>query len=121
MREVLVAAALVAAGVMTLGTHWQGVEMQPGVWRDGVSSTQVVVFAGLLVVTGCLAAPHVRSWPRRLIVLLPLLAWLGWQLRHGTLWPIALALYGAGVVFCWLAGLFVGLGLGRWLRKPGAV
>lgn len=112
MREALVALGLVALGVVTLGTAWHGVEVQPGVWRDGVSPARWATFAILLVVVGAGVATRLGSWPRRVLVLVPLLAWVLWQLRAGTLWPIAFGVYGTGIVFCWL----IGVGAGRWLQ-----
>jgi hypothetical protein len=113
MREVFVAAGLVAVAVITLGTRWQGVEIEPGIWRDSVSPARWALLASVLVLAGGAAAPALPTWPRRLRVLVPLLAWILWQLRHGTLWPVAFAVYATGIVVSWLAGVLVGLACAR--------
>ena len=103
-RAVGLALGILALAVTTLGTDWTGVEAAPGVWRDRVTPMQWVVFGVLLVVLGVVSGRWVPQWGRRVAVLVPVLAWVAWQLRHGTLWPIALAIYGSGIVLCWLGG-----------------
>jgi hypothetical protein len=104
MREAALAAVLVVLAVLTLGTDWTGVEVAPGVWRDRVTLTHWSFFYGAVALVGVATGRWVLTWPRRLIVLGPVLAWITWQLRLGTLWPIALSLYGTGTVLSWLMG-----------------
>lgn len=111
MREAALAAAVVALAIVTLGTDWTGVEVAPGVWRDRVTLTRWAYFYGTLALVGLATGRWLPSWPRRIVVLVPVLAWMTWQLRAGTLWPIALALYGTGTVLSWLFGCAVAVGL----------
>lgn len=107
MREAVLAAAIVGLAVLTLGTDWTGVEVAPGVWRDRVTLTRWGFFYGSVGLLGLAAGRWVHTWPRRIGVLVPVLAWMTWQLQVGTLWPIALALYGTGTVLSWLIGCAV--------------
>lgn len=107
MREAALAAAVVALAVVTLGTDWTGVEVAPGVWRDRVTLTRWASFYGAIALLGLATGRWLPTWPRRLVVLGPVLAWMTWQLRAGTLWPVALALYGTGTVLAWLLGCVV--------------
>lgn len=104
MREMGLAAGIVALGVITLGTDWTGVEVSPGVWRDRVTPARWLLFGGVLVMLGIVSGRWVPMWGRRVAILMPVLLWVAWQLQAGTLWPIALAVYGTVIVVCWLAG-----------------
>lgn len=104
MREAAVAVGIVVLAVVTLGTEWSGVEVSPGEWRDRVSLLQWGLFGALLFGVGLLAGRWVPTWRHRVAVVIPTLLWLAWQLRTGTLWPIALTLYGGWTAACWLAG-----------------
>lgn len=107
IKPLVVAAGLLALGVAILGVDWSGVEVEPGVWRDGVSPGRWVLFGAVLFVVGVVVWTVSDPWWQRLLVLVPLLAWYTWQLRHGSIWPIALAIYGGATVTLWLAGSLV--------------
>lgn len=107
MRGAGLAAGFVVLAIVLLGTQWDGVEVSPGVWRDRVSLARWAVFDGVLFVIGAAACRSVPRWTARAAVLLPVLLWLAWQLRAGTLWPLALAIYGTAVVVSWFAGCLV--------------
>lgn len=104
MRAVGLALGILALAVITLGTDWTGVEVSPGVWRDRVTPARWAFFGGLLVLLGIVSGRWVPLWGQRVAILVPVLAWVAWQLQAGTLWPIALAIYGLGIVACWLTG-----------------
>ncbi len=107
MREAALAAGIVVLAVLTLGTDWTGVEVAPGVWRDRVPLARWAWFYGAIVLLGLATGRWLPTWPRRIAVPGPVLAWMAWQLSVGTLWPIALALYGTGTVVSWLIGCAV--------------
>lgn len=104
MREMGLAAGIVALAAITLGTDWTGVEVSPGVWRDRVTPARWLLFGAVLFMLGVVSGRWVPLWGRRVAILVPVLLWVAWQLQDGTLWPIALAVYGMGIVVCWLAG-----------------
>ena len=107
-RAMLLAAVLVVVGVVVLGTRWEGIEVAPGVWRDSVSLQQWGVLWASLGVLGAAGAAWLPSWGLRILVPLPLLAWIGWSLAGGTLLPIAFAIYAAPTLLAWGAGLLTG-------------
>ncbi len=116
------AAGLVALGIAVLGTRWDGIEVSPGVWRDSVGLGQWATLWGTLVIVGLAAAVWLLRWRTRLLVVLPLLVWIGWSLRGGTLLPIAFAIYAAPTVLAWCAGLLLGDGacmLARSVKRAG--
>jgi hypothetical protein len=101
----------VAAGVawllgrIVLGSRWDGVEVAPGVWRDGVGLWQWAMLWLLLAGLGLATARRLRGWAPRLLVLAPLLAWLAWSLREGNLGLIPVIIYGVPTVIAWCCGL----------------
>lgn len=104
IRDAGLAVGVVVLAIIVLGTDWTGIEVSDGVWRDRVSLRRWAVFYALLVLLGAWAGRWLPTWSRRVAVLVPVLAWLTWQLQVGTLWPIALALYGTGLVVSWVVG-----------------
>ena len=104
VRATGLALGILALGIITLGTDWTGVEVAPGVWRDRQGPGQWALFGALLALLGIVAGRWVPLWRQRAAVIVPLLAWMTWQLQVGTLWPFALAIYGGGSAACWLAG-----------------
>lgn len=94
-------------GRVVLGTQWGAVESAPGVWQDAISLRQWALLWALLAVLAVAVATVVPRWTHRLLALVPLLAWIGWSLRGGTLWPIALAIYGTPTVLAWCGGLLM--------------
>ncbi len=98
-----VAVGLVGLGMVVLGLDWTGVEVAPGVWRDRVSLLRWIVFGACLFVSGVAAAHLLPQWRERMAAVVPLLLWYGWQLRHGTIWPIALGIYGGATILLWVA------------------
>lgn len=94
-------------GRIVLGTRWSAVETTPGVWQDAITLQQWALLWALLGVLAAAVAAVVPRWEYRLLALAPLLAWIGWSLQGGTLWPIALAIYGAPTVLTWCGGLIV--------------
>lgn len=112
MREAMLAGGLVVLAVVTLGTDWRGVEIGPGEWRDRVTPLQWAWMLAATTLLGAVGGTLVRAWPRRIVIVVPVLVWLLWQLREGTLWPIAVALYGSALVVAWVVGVTVG----GWLR-----
>jgi hypothetical protein len=103
MKTLGISMTLLALGVLVLGTDWSGVEVAPGVWADRPSLTRWAWLGLGVCAVGVVAGPHLQTWPLRLGCLLPLLLWYAWQLRHGTLWPIALLVYGGATTLLWLA------------------
>ncbi|HTV02036.1 MAG TPA: hypothetical protein VMF13_15920 [Luteitalea sp.] len=119
-----VAATIWLFGLVMLGTRWQGVESAPGVWTDAVSLQRWVLFwAGLFVGAG-LVAPWMPRWRHRILALLPLLAWLAVELRHGSLAPVAWLVYATPTAGLWLLGLLAGDRIGgplaRSVKRSGA-
>ncbi len=96
-----------ALGVAILGTRWEGVEVSPGVWRDSVTLRQWAALWVALVLCAMTVAHRIPRWWPRLVVLVPLLAWIGWSLRGGTLTPLAFAIYATPTVLAWTVALAV--------------
>lgn len=94
-----------ALGRMVLGARWEGVQVAPGVWRDSVGLGQWVTLWVLLAVLGLGVARRLRPWRHRLLALVPLLAWIAWSLRAGTLGPIPLAVYAVPTLAAWCGAL----------------
>ena len=103
-----VAALLVVAGVTILGTRSEGIQVAPGVWRDAVSLRQWLALWLTVAALGGAAAWRVPAWRTRLAAVLPLLGWMGWVLRGGTLLPIAFVVYAVPTAAAWLGGLALG-------------
>jgi hypothetical protein len=101
------AAATWVLGRVVLGARWGGVQVAPGVWRDSVALWQWATLWVLLAVLGFAVASRVPRWPYRLAALVPLLAWIAWSLRGGTLGPIPLAIYGVPTLVAWCGALLV--------------
>ena len=95
-------------GVIVLGFDWQGHERAPGVWADGVSLTQWSACWVLLALLAAGSSRLLRGWVIRLLALLPLVAWIVWQLRNSTLGPIPMVIYVVPTIAAWCAGLIVG-------------
>ena len=119
-----VAAILWLFGLVVLGTQWRGVESPPGVWNDAVSLQRwVLLWAGLFIGAG-LVAPWMPRWPHRVLALVPVLAWLAVELRHGSLAPLAWLIYAAPTAGVWLLGALVGdrirNPLARGVKRKGA-
>ena len=108
LRDALIALALVLMAVIVLGTEWRGVEVAAEVWRDRPSLTRWAVFYALVALLGAWAGRWLPTWTRRVAVLVPVLIWLTWQLQGGTLWPVALAIYGIGLALSWAVGCLLG-------------
>jgi hypothetical protein len=107
------AVVVLAAGVGLLGTRWEGIEVAPGVWRDSVSLTQWAMLWVLLAIVALVAARRVPRWLQRLLVLMPLLAWIAWSLGGGTLTPLAFVIYAVPTLVVWCGGLALGDALRR--------
>lgn len=93
------------SGLLVLGTRWEGIEVSPGVWRDAISLRQWAVLWVVLAVLGTAVAARLPRWPQRALALLPLLCWIAWSLRTGTLGPVAMVIYGLPTVIAWCGGL----------------
>jgi len=104
-------------GVVVLGLDWQGHEISPGVWIDGVSLTQWSVCWALLALLAIGTSRLLKGWAARLLALVPLLAWIVWQLRSSTLGPIPMIVYGVPTVLFWCGGLLVGRTARRLLAR----
>lgn len=111
VRDAGLAVIVVVLAIIVLGTDWSGIEVAEGVWRDRVSLTRWAVFYALLALLGAWAGRWLPTWARRIAVLVPVLAWLTWMLQAGTLWPVALAMYGSGLVISWVVGCLLSGGL----------
>ncbi|AMY10453.1 hypothetical protein LuPra_03684 [Luteitalea pratensis] len=105
-------------GVVVLGFDWQGHERAPGVWADGVSLTQWSVCWVLLALLAVATGRLLRGWAVRLLALLPLAAWIVWQLRNSTLGPIPMVIYLVPTIVAWCAGLIAGSTARQWLARP---
>lgn len=105
LRMVLVAGALLGAGIVVLGTSWEGRQIAPGVWRDGVTLTQWAVLWVVLAAIGMAVAAPVRGWRARMTAITPLLLWVAWQLRASALGPPAFVIYAVPTLVVWLAAL----------------
>jgi hypothetical protein len=97
------AMALWMLGALVLGTRWEGIEVRPGVWRDAISLPRWVAFWAAVACVGLTAAPWVPTWRARVAALGPLLLWFAFELRAGTLAPIAWVVYATPTVVAWLA------------------
>ncbi len=104
-KTLVLAGVLLGLGVLVLGTQWHGIEVAPGVWHDSVGLRQWSVLWVTMGIIALVVAPRLPAWGARVLVLLPLLAWIAWSLRGGGLLPIALAIYAAPTILAWFAGL----------------
>lgn len=95
-------------GVTVLGLDWQGHETSPGRWADGVSLERWAACWTLLALLAAFSGRRLRGWTARLLALLPLVAWIAWQLRTGTLGPIPMVIYLVPTMLAWSAGLLAG-------------
>jgi hypothetical protein len=57
-------------------------------------------------------APKLRRWRSGVLALLPLLAWIVWQLRDGALGPIPMLVYVTPTALVWCGAL----GIRRWVE-----
>ena len=119
MTGLTAAVALVAwlIGVVVLGRSWQGVQTSSGTWVDGVSLWQWLVCWVLLALLAVAAGHRLRRWTARALALLPLIAWIVWQLSGGALGPIPMVIYLVPTVSVWVVGLHVGQVIGVWLAR----
>ena len=104
-------------GVVVLGFDWQGHELSPGVWADGVSLSRWAACWALLGLVAASTGRLLRGWSVRLLTLLPLVAWIVWQLRGSTLGPIPMVIYIVPTVLAWCAGLTIGDVVRQWLAR----
>lgn len=95
-------------GRLVLGARWEGVEVAPGVWRDTVSLGQWATLWVLLGLVGLAAARRLPRWSHRVLALAPLLAWIAFSLRHGTLGPVPMVIYGLPTLVTWCVALLAG-------------
>ena len=102
------AAVLWLIGFAVLGTRWHGVEVRPGAWQDAVTLRHWAWFWGAVVVAGASLGGWVRTWPARVVVLVPLLLWFAVALRAGNLAPLAWLIYALPTSSAWLGGLLLG-------------
>ena len=102
------AAAAWLLGRAVLGRRWEGIEVSPGVWRDSVSLSQWATLWVGLAALALVVAGRLPRWPRRLAALLPLLLWIAWSLRGGTLGPIPIVIYDVPTLATWCGGLALG-------------
>lgn len=93
------------AGLVILGTRWHGVEVAPGRWQDAISLRQWAALWALLALLAWSVGGRLTRWPRRTMALLPLLAWIAWSLRAGTLGPVPMVIYGVPTLAAWCGGL----------------
>lgn len=100
-------------GFVILGTRWEGVEVSPGVWRDSVTLRQWTALWVALVLWAVTVAHRIPRWSSRLVALVPLLAWIGWSLRGGTLTPLAFAIYATPTALSWTGALAISDALRR--------
>lgn len=101
------ALALLALGVVVLGTRWEGIEVRPGVWRDAISLPRWMWFWAAVACLGLALSAWVRTSRARGVALGPLLVWFAFELRAGTLAPIAWLIYATPTVVAWLGSAFV--------------
>jgi hypothetical protein len=92
-------------GVIVLGLQWHGEERAPGIWVDGVSLAQWLLCWLLLAALAMSVASRLRGWPARLLAIVPLSAWVVWQLRASALGPIAMVVYLVPTVLVWCGAL----------------
>lgn len=107
-RTAGLSALLLVLGLVVLGARWEGIEVAPGVWRDAVSLQQWAWLWAALTVGGAVAAGWLSRWPFRVCALAPLLAWIAWSLRGGTLTPLAFVIYAVPTITAWCGGLALG-------------
>lgn len=110
---VAIAAWMIGMGV--LGRHWNGYERTPGVWADSVSLARWFVCWAGLALLGLISTTRVRGWPARLFTLIPLVAWILWQLRKNALGPIPMLVYVIPTGLVWCAALAAGQWVHQWL------
>jgi hypothetical protein len=100
-----------------LGFDWHGHERSPGVWVDGVSLTQWSTCWGLLALLAVVTSRLSKGWMEHLLALVPLLAWIVWQLRSSTLGPIPMIVYGVPTILIWCGGLIAGRTVRRYMAR----
>jgi hypothetical protein len=64
----------------------------------------------LLVVIAMAGADRLPRLSQRALAPVPLLVWIGWSLRGGTLTPLAFVIYAVPTVAAWGVGLGLGDG-----------
>jgi O-antigen/teichoic acid export membrane protein len=104
-------------GVVVLGLQWHGEERAPGIWIDGVSLVQWLLCWLLLAVLAMGVASRLRGWPARLLAMVPLSAWVVWQLRASALGPIAMVVYLVPTVLVWCGALQLSMLVRRKLAR----
>jgi hypothetical protein len=104
-RVALVAAAALTLGIGTLGTRWRGVEVAPGLGEDTVTLVHWARCWAALAVLAVAAAHQLRGWSHRVMTMVPLLSWLAWSLRQGTLGPLAFVIYAVPTLGLWVGAL----------------
>ena len=114
LKAWMVTLGVTIVGMGVLGRLWIGREVSPGQWRDGVSLTRWGVLWTLLLLGGIATAPALRGWRARVLAIVPLLVWIAWKLRGGSLAPIAFAIYAMPTVLAWLAGALLGDRVQSW-------
>lgn len=100
-----ISALLLALGILVLGTRWDGIEVAPGVWRDSVTLQRWSAFWIALAVAGVALAGRLGSWSDRIFAVVPVLLWMAWSLRHGSIWPVAFVTYAVPTVLVWLTAV----------------
>jgi len=114
LKAWLMTVGVTSVGMGVLGGDWVGRAVSPGHWQDGVSLSRWVVLWALMLLGGAAAASVMPRWLPRLVAILPLLLWIAWQLRGGSLAPIAFGIYSMPTVLAWLAGALLGDAIWRW-------
>jgi hypothetical protein len=104
-------------GVIVLGLQWHGEERAPGIWVDGVSLAQWLLCWLLLAALAMSVASRLRGWPARLLAIVPLSAWVVWQLRASALGPIAMVVYLVPTVLVWCGALQLSMLVRRKLAR----
>lgn len=120
-RTLIVAAAAWGLARVLLGVEWAGVEVTPGVWRDGVGLQDWAIFWAALALLALAGARWLHGWGPRVLALAPALIWLAWML-WGSLGPIPWVIYGVPTLVAWVAGWAAGDAATRLMRpaqQPG--
>ena len=92
-------------GRIVLGSRWDGVEIAPGLWRDSVGLWQWAILWLLLAGLAIGVAARLTRWSHRMVALVPLLCWIAWSLREGTLGPLPVVIYGLPTLVAWCGPL----------------
>ena len=119
MRGTVAGVALIAwlIGVVVLGRSWEGTSTPSGQWVDGVSLNRWLVCWGLLALLGVATGHLLRGWSVRALALLPLVAWVVWQLSGGALGPIPMVIYLVPTCLVWAGALEAGRVVRDWRAR----